>query len=325
MIINAFVRSAWIITVVFFALPLAASNFDSPGAGFVPAYEDTIKYRGYRLDLTNFQILKRTNDWVKLRFDVVNSGRVDVDFGKKGTEHWVQVNFDQTIFNNKLGGLRENILSALHDENYHLKVGQIDKGKEVKVSVIAMSKPRPKPAPPLETAPASPAQNQALALEPEPAGLRDALPPVADTLEIETPSSPAADTNAPCPDLAFKELKIMEQDEKYATLAYTIENRGKGDFQLLPPNKGESSLMLRAFVSGVPTMSKGALPIGGQFVKGPAGQQGLLRPGEEFSGRVRLDVRKKTRYMKCLLVSLDSDQFKSECDKTNNVGSVILD
>ncbi|MBK9017826.1 MAG: hypothetical protein IPM82_29380 [Saprospiraceae bacterium] len=49
------------------------------------------------------------------------------------------------------------------------------------------------------------------------------------------------------------------------------------------------------------------------------GQSGDLLPGDTYTGRMKVDVR-KTRYMKSLVLSLDSDQFRFECDKTNNTG-----
>jgi hypothetical protein len=83
--------------------------------------------------------------------------------------------------------------------------------------------------------------------------------------------------------------------------------------------------LVKAFISGAPALSRGALEVGGQLVKPKPGQPSELLPGDTFTGRLKVDVRKKTRYMKSLILSLDSDQFRLECDKTNNVGAVILE
>ncbi len=83
--------------------------------------------------------------------------------------------------------------------------------------------------------------------------------------------------------------------------------------------------MLRAYISGVEKLSRGAIPIGGKFIQPTPGTPQVLKPNEEFGGRLKLDIRKKTRYLKSLIIQLDSKQFAIECDRTNNAKAVILD
>ncbi len=283
--------------------------------------DDTVKYRGYRLDLTSFEVLKRTDDWVKIRCTIVNSGRVNVDFSKKGTEHWVQINFDQTLFDNKLGGLRQNIRQALYDDDFKLAVGQTLRGKELKVPVMVIEKPA-QPAPiangfetKVGTSAAVPENESPVVLagkggEEEPAAVEPIAPGITED----------------CPDIYFQRLRIVEQDDKSATIEYAIANKGHGVFKLFEKgSKYEEKLLIKAFISGVPTLSRGALPAGEQIVKPQPGHSGDLLPGDRYTGYIKIDVRKKTRYMKSLILSLDSDQFKLECDKTNNTDAVILD
>ena len=131
---------------------------------------------------------------------------------------------------------------------------------------------------------------------------------------------------ADCPDICFQRLRIIEQDDKWATIEYTIANKGHGIFKLFEKGgKNEEKLVVKAFISGVPTLSRGALSAGGQIVKPQSGQSGDLLPGDTYTAQAKIDVRKKTRYMKSLILSLDSDQFRLECDKTNNTDAVILD
>jgi hypothetical protein len=281
--------------------------------------EDTVKYRGYRLDLTDFEIVKRTADWVKIRFNIVNSGRVDVDFSKKGTEHWVQINFDQTIFSNKLGGLRGNIRQVLYKEEFKLAVGKSVREKELKVPVIVEEK-AVKPSPPV-------AEGFETKVGNKPAVLENQNPAVLTGKGGEEESiSPAATVSGiaeDCPDIYFQRLRIIKQNDKTATLEYAIANKGHGPFQLF--DKGHERVLIKSFISGVPILSRGALPIGDQTLKPQAGKSGELQPGDIYTGQIEIDVRKKTRYMKSLILSLDSDQFRLECDKTNNTGAVILD
>jgi hypothetical protein len=286
--------------------------------------EDTIKYRGYRLDLTQFEVQKRTDDWVKIRCTIVNSGRVNVDFSKKGTEHWVQVNFDQSLFDNKLGGLRENIRQALYDDDFKLPAGQTLREKELKVFFLL----------PKKNAAAKP-RNEGFEVKPEiatneepesenPAVLTGGKGGVEDDPTTQPTTKPGISDD--CPDIYFQRLRVIEQDDKWATIEYNIANKGHGLFKLFDKEaKNEERLIVKAFISGVPTLSRGALPVGTQVIKPQPGQSGDLLPGDVFTGRMKIDVRKKTRYMKSLILSLDSDQFKLECDKTNNADAVILD
>ncbi len=287
-----------------------------------PCQEDSVQYRGYRLELTDFQILKRTDDWVKLRFNIVNSGRVDVDFSKKGTEHWVQFVFDQTIFSNKLGGLRPNIQQVLYQEEFKLAVGKSVQGKELKVPVVLNKRQETPPAVVAEGFETSPGEkpkvpeNQASVVLVGKGGEEDTSPPQT------VPPGIAED----CPDIYFQRLRIIEQDDKTATIEFTLANKGFGPFQLFDKGSKQSDrVLIKSFISGVPTLSRGALPSGEQALKPDASHSGELLPGGIFTSRIKVDVRKKTRYMKSLILSLDSDQFKLECDKTNNTGAVILD
>jgi len=290
--------------------------FNQPAAQ-TPTY-DTVKYLGYRLHLTDFEILKKTADWVKIKCTIINSGRNDVDFSKKGTEHWVQVNFDPSIFDQKLGGLRDNIRQAMYDENFRLAAGGVIRGKTLKVSTMPAPTSRIEPEPPISfTDPVAGRENSGDPTVSSKGGNDAPLP--------EEPASFQKEAEE-CPDLFFSDLRIIGQDDKWATIEYIVENQGKGAFQLVDRNaKNQEKLAIRAYISGVPVLSRGALPVGGQFVRIEAGNPAELLPGEKYTGRIRLDIRKKTRYMKSLILSLESDQFHLECDKTNNTGAVVLE
>ncbi|MCC6724620.1 MAG: hypothetical protein IT258_08925 [Saprospiraceae bacterium] len=290
---------------------------------FNPSPEgDSVQYRGYRLELTSFEVLKRNDDWVKLRFNIVNSGRVDVDFSKKGTEHWVQYLFDQSIFDQKLGGLRSNIQHVLQQEEFKLAVGKMERGKELKVPVL-LDKKQAEPNLVVASGFETKVGETGAAAEPKTAAVLTGKNGQADPAPSSTPPPGITED---CPDIYFQRLRIVEQDDKSATLEFTIANKGFGTFRLFEKSgKQTEHLLIKSFISGVPTLSRGALPISEQLLKAEASQSGELLPGGTYTSRIKLDVRKKTRYMKSLILSLDSDQFKLECDKTNNTGAVILD
>lgn len=321
-IFNLFLLSFWL-------LPLAEVQADDSLSNTQfsisnTELNDTVKYQGYRLDLLNFEVLKRTDDWVKVRFSVVNSGRMHVNLGKKGTEHWVQINFDRSLFDAKLGGLRQNIEYELARSGFKLPAGESRRKVELKV-------------PTLLPADAQQPRNEAITIAPKPKEKKEPVDvfankgsserdmPVHPNFQQENPpiAAPKDDT---CPDISFVELRIVSQDNKWATVQYTIINEGTRDFQLYGQQEGrEDNLVLRAYISGVEKLSRGAIPIGGKFIQETAGTPQVLRPNEQYSGRLKLDVRKKTRYLKSLIIKLDSQQYAIECDRTNNTAAVILD
>lgn len=320
----------WVLSI---GLGMAGLSFSNTKPALTPPYttdfqafsnsggEDTVKYRGYRLEITEMAILKQTDDWVKISFTIVNSGRMNVDFSKKGTEHWVKFVYDQSVFSNKLGGLRENIQQKLYDDDFKLEAGQALRNKELKVPTLIIKKSSQPTAVTevLETKTGSPAslseaEDSSILVgkggEEEPLNNSSVQPGIGDD----------------CPDIYFLRLRILQQDDKWATLEYTISNKGHGAFKLFDETgEVKEKLLVKAFISGVPTLSRGALSVGGQIVKPLAGQSGMLLPDQTYTGQMKVDVRKKTRYMKSLILSLDSDQFKLECDKTNNTDAVILD
>ncbi|MEZ4960063.1 MAG: hypothetical protein R2830_09650 [Saprospiraceae bacterium] len=274
--------------------------------------EDTVKYRGYRLDLYAFEVLKKTDDWIKVKCTIVNSGRQNVNLGKEGTEHWVQMNFDQSLFDQKLGGFRENIRYALAAEKFKLDAGKMVRSYELKFSTTPPMKPREEPPPVFSGSQDPPKPSDSIAAK----GGGD---------ETVTEEDFTLKKKEACPDIYFADLRILEQDEKWATVEYTVTNQGKGIFHVYGEKEGqEDNLAVRAYISGVPVLSRGAMPIGGQIIQ-EDGRSGDLLPGESYTGTLKLDVRKKTRYLKSLILSLESYQFAEECDKTNNTGAVVLD
>jgi hypothetical protein len=270
---------------------------------------DTLKYNGYRLELLNFEVLKVRDAWVLLRFDIVNSGRENIDFKQSNHGYWVQFNFDPSFINKNLKPLQENIQQALISSSIKIEAGKFKKKFSLKVS----NKPLPKTT------------------EKAKEWVTDVPPPRVttghDSREPTTPLKISGDSNLrPCPDIYFSDLFIVSQNNRMATLQYTVTNKGEGPFVVIHPGTRKTpSIIIRFFISGVPELSRGAIPVGEFLVVDGPGLPHLLKPGESFSGHLDVNVRKKTRYLKSLILSLDNDQFGSECDKTNNSKAVTLD
>lgn len=314
----------------------------------LPIDMDTVKYRGYRLELYGFELVKKTDNWIKVRFSAVNTGRMDVDLSHKGREHWVQFNFDRSVFDQKLGGYREHIKYQLAKDGFKLPAGERREKIEVKFPVILPASARPEkreqpvvsapkaetplPEPPSQTvfkkAPRNevpifaPAENEDIdmPIHPEISGKGSSTEE-----EVQVPAASEKAAVEKCPDLRFENLRIVKEDGKWATLEYTIVNDGEAAYHLFETGKGrDDGLIIRAYISGVSSLSRGALPIGGQILQPAPGTKSELKKGEKHQARLKLDIRKKTRYMKSLILKLDGAQYAAECDRTNNTAAVVL-
>ncbi|GIV31919.1 MAG: hypothetical protein KatS3mg030_221 [Saprospiraceae bacterium] len=288
------------------ALMLALKTFDASAQAYVVP-----SYKGYRLQLTAFEILKQDDEQFKIRLDVANTGRYDIDLSHTNTIHWIQILFDSSIFQTPLHPIRDNIRQALIDKKLKLSAGKVLRNVTLKVPrsrkpfiepALPLAQDVPPPPPPV----ASDELSEKGGLEPPPSDADLTNPP----LETE-----------PCPDVAFTSLSIVSESDKEANLIYTITNLGLGDFHLCDDS---DKLIIRAYISGVTKLTRGAIPIGAVILEKKEGVPPLLKKGETFRGSVKFDVSKKTRYMKCLILQLDSEQFIRECDRTNNTAAVVL-
>lgn len=310
----------------FLLLPFFATAIEEPAV-----QTDSIKYRGYRLELTNFKKIKEKSDWLKISFNAINSGRMNVDLGRKGTEHWVVINFDNSIFKAKLGGYRSNIRRQLIKEGFKLDAGKSAINIELKIPNVLPTPPRKKEEPLVSQK------------EKRPATLNEEAASSLSWSSDDAPSLPGNEfsekgsgheampvksketVEKACPDLFLSNVKIIRQDEKWVTVQYTITNQGKGVFYLFGNNNGEAdNLHVNAYLSGVTTLTRGALPIGGKPITAEISRKNELKQGESVTSQIKLDIRKKTRYMKSLILNLESRQFASECDRKNNSKGIVL-
>ena len=112
-----------------------------------------------------------------------------------------------------------------------------------------------------------------------------------------------------------------------ATIDFVIENRGLSPFPLRQKNKGgnQATLVLEAFISGVTVLTRGALPADALVLSPDEIGMDELLPGQQIKGQMKVDTSKKTRYLKSLILSLDSDFLQLECDRSNNVAGLVLE
>ncbi len=122
-----------------------------------------------------------------------------------------------------------------------------------------------------------------------------------------------------CPDLILNNINVLKKNKNWVTIEYTLTNQGKGP-AYLTKNKNGQGIALRAFLSSSEKISRGALPLGGGFVDYT--KDNGLYPNSTFTGTIKLDIRKMTRFTPYVIINLDPFNVLQECDKTNNYGNV---
>lgn len=145
------------------------------------------------------------------------------------------------------------------------------------------------------------------------------------TSSEEVLASKVEDFKDHCPDLQIDTFYVSKRTKKYAEITFKIVNVGKGPAPLFGDTKDlEDNVAIRAYASGTQNLSRGDLIMGGSFIKsGLKDKKGILQPSESFAGAFRVDIRKKTRHMPYIIISIDDYQQLWECDEGNNVKEMV--
>ena len=129
-----------------------------------------------------------------------------------------------------------------------------------------------------------------------------------------------------CSDLVLTNIKILKQTKNFVTLSYTIHNIGGQPAKI--QNEGKTAgqvFAIKAFLSTSEKLTRGALPLGGTFIeKLDKSKNGFLESNASYTGKIKLEIRKKTRFTPNLILSLDPYLAITECDRTNNTAHVVL-
>ena len=172
-----------------------------------------------------------------------------------------------------MGGYRRHIKYQLAKDKFQLGAGERIKDFTLKIPAVLPAdakqpivqntpppKPQPKPNSNEEAANNLSWNNEAPTLTS--VKLTEKSPDKAP-LPADDPS--AKKEQSLCADIVLADLKIIKEDDKSATLRYTIENQGDGVFYLFGKKAGQSdNLHLNAYLSGVTVLTRGALPISSQ-------------------------------------------------------------
>ncbi|MFK7807976.1 MAG: hypothetical protein AB8F74_09280 [Saprospiraceae bacterium] len=251
-------------------------------------------YKGYRLVVSDISVKRRKSKSAQIKYNLINTGRESI-FHKKGrtTEPAIFFEFDLSLKSADLESYRAEIIQQVLNNTFTLEAGRSLKGESAKIRL-----------------------NPKTEKEKEDDGgftisVGDSGPTAEDYIDQKF-----------CPDLKIDTVIITRQTKRWVTIEYKIANHGKGPAAFRGKSgKEEDNLAIKAFLNRTGKLTKGAIPIGGSFIK----DEKLLEPGDFYTGVIRLDISKKTRYSAMLILELDPYLAIRECDETNNKFAISLE
>jgi hypothetical protein len=284
-------------------------------------------YTGYRLHLSGIAIEQEDANHIWLSFTAINTGKYSFSSKDPSIKESLILNAD---FSNSKLNLSENdpaLIQALFEKKIELEPGGFEKLKGIQISklrnntvpeIVQLDRPKN-----LEEA------RDSLKKKPDSSNKTkekgDNIVFQAPEIDRQSLEEILEEKNT-CPDLVFDTIVLLKRTERSAWVEFTIKNIGKGDAEIYNENNGESSFGIRAYISGSTFISKGSVTIGGiQINDGLEEKKGILKPGQKHTMQVQFDIRKMTRYMPVLILSLDAFLKLRECDRTNNTGHLIFD
>ncbi len=272
-------------------------------------------YAGYRVYLSDLEILRQTDDMLKISFRTVNTGRQDLEFGQENSESMQKmvVRFDPAFENGKMQPHIQDIISSLRKQEFAVVAGKISPKREMEVKLTnGNSGAAPSPSEIIST-------NTPTVSDPKPVIEKDEK-----EKETMTGTSTISDESLyfdpeTCPDLQIESIRIVKQKKNYVTIEYTIKNTGKGPANIEGTAKGEEdNIAVKAFMTSSSKLNKGALVLGGDVVGNRSKNAGPLLPGETHTAKIRIDTNTMTKFTPVIILELDTFGQVRECDETNN-------
>jgi NACalpha-BTF3-like transcription factor len=317
-----------LITILYCFFLLIASINKSNGQGKI--------YTGYRLHLSGIKVLQQSETDAILSFTAVNTGKNSINSQEKELAEKLVLNCDLKSLNIAFLSDEGPLLSAILAKEFQLEPGAFLQLNNLQIVGPAKAIE----APTFRVPKKEKADTTSSIIESEAATKsKEGVQTEEKREEIEeedivlvapkvnrTPIEELLGEKNSCPDLVFDTLKLIKRTDKSVWIEFTIKNIGKGPALLYDNESEERPFGIRAFISGTTFISKGAVTIGGHTIEDGLGNpQGLIQPGERIIRTEQFDIRKMTRYMPVLILSLDAFLKLRECDRTNNTGYIILE
>ncbi len=253
----------------------------------VSAQQEALVYKGLRISLFGFEVLKQKTESVTLRLHVANTGRLPVSFGKRGGKApgSLIVELDTLSLPVILQGREHLVADAVRGERIDLQPGEMLHALKLEI-----------------------------ALKSQRAG-REPAPPDADI------------SGKGCPDLVFDTAYIVEYTDDAMRLSYVVRNAGKSAAYLLGGTGAEEdNLAVNVYFISGSKLTRGAILADGIFIRpGRETLDGVLQPEQRLQGEIRISLKNRTQFAPNILFELDPFLKVNDCNRTNNTAVVKVE
>ncbi|MEN9610661.1 MAG: hypothetical protein RLZZ628_1475 [Bacteroidota bacterium] len=297
--------------------------------------QDTIsnRYVGYRLQLIDFEQVKKKGNQVKLKCTVVNTGRFAVKLDGKSLPK-IPLVLDADLASLKTLGLEnqaEQICRYARIQKINLEPGGMIPRFTIQFILKANAKYDPPQYQKLNATNIDTALSNPKTL-PKPAPLQSVLAtnapanpkPAASNTETvkngEKDTDEFVDERLNCADLALEDVKVLSLSKKNIEIEFTIVNKGVGDAPLFGAKKGkEDNVAIQFYLSSSPRLTRGSVALEGVYVtQGLEATQGKLAPNGRYRQKAKINIEKASQFSKVLILYVDNFDVLRECDETNN-------
>ncbi len=245
-------------------------------------------YSGYRIYLSNPKVLSSKKSSFKIKFRTTNTGSKAISPNLKSEiKNQLIVKFDDQLEQTDVNQYRDLIVEKIKSTKLDLKNG----GSKIIEYKIKIPKER---------------RNQGA------------------SFKLNTGDKAPNYSRKLCPDLVLDSLVLLKRDKKYAYVKFRISNQGKGFVNVIGEKTLDDNIVVGAFFSGSRKFSRGAIPADYIHLKGLEKTKGILFPGDSMEVEMKVSRKKQSKYVKVLIVFVDSSQMILECNETNNRASVVV-
>ncbi len=280
-------------------------------------------YKGYRLHLTDMKVVKKKDQQIKINYTLINTGREVVQLGKnKHNPASLLILFDHSLASENLIAYQEEIKEQLLRQNLSIAAGQINNQQEMVFSPREILTARGGTVKEVEEK-----VEVDIVEEEKPSPSEEVIEDKPTEVKVEKKEEddyiPYLDKDN-CADLAIDQIQVVKKSKNSVTLSFVITNYGTGTAELFgASDKKEDNVAIRANISGSKKLSRGAIVIGGDYIKGKRkSKNAILAPYESYQGTIKLDIRKMTRFTPNIILELDAYNALIECDETNNINVI---
>jgi hypothetical protein len=298
--------------------------------------QDTLstRYVGYRLQLIDFEQVKKKGNQVKLKCTVVNTGRFAVKLDGKSLPK-IPLVMDADLASLKTLGLEnqaEQICRYARIQKINLEPGSMIPRFTIQFVLKANTKYEPpqyqKLVATTDTALSNPQTTiptPIIAVTPSTSSAKSPVSSEVTAKEMEKETDEFVDERLNCADLVLEDVKVLSLSKKNLEIEFTIVNKGVGDAPLFGTKKGkEDNIAIQFYLSSSPRLTRGAVALEGVYVtKGLEATQGKLAPNGRYRQKAKINIEKANQFNKVLILYTDNFDVLRECDETNNEAHII--